>query len=460
MTTVLFSTNPLLTAAVVLLGLVVILLLMLLVRSFSQSTRQAAFGRELAEALAAALEKNRNEDRTALTVQVNAVRSDLLAVSDAIQNEQHAAAMTLTERLTHAQESQGARDREMLQAVTQQLALFQREQTAGSAELTRAVSELKAHVAEQLAVVRQTNREAVDAVRATVEEKLQDTLSERLSASFKTVEAQLAAVHRGLGEMREMAQNVDGLRRVLTNVKTRGTFGEVQLAMILADILTPEQYDTNVATRPNASERVEFAVKLPGRKTGETVYLPIDSKFPLEDYERLLAASDAADADADAVKASLKGLENRMLSEAKKIREKYVEVPYTTEFAVLYLPVESLWAEVLKIPGLVDRLQRECHVTVAGPTVLAALLNSLQMGFRTLAIEEKSAEVWRLLAQVKTEFERFTDAVSAVDKRVENVTKDLAQLKTRTNVMNRRLRDINPDAVLGKAVESAAVPAE
>ena len=195
MTTVLFSTNPLLTAAVVLLGLVVILLLALLVRS-----RQAAFGRELAEALAAALEKNRNEDRTALTVQVNAVRSDLLAVSDAIQNEQHAAAMTLTERLTHAQECQGVRDREMLQAVTQQLALFQREQTAGSAELTRAVSELKAHVAEQLAVVRQTNREAADAVRATVEEKLQDTLSERLSASFKTVEAQLAAVHRGLGE--------------------------------------------------------------------------------------------------------------------------------------------------------------------------------------------------------------------------------------------------------------------
>ena len=458
MTTVLFSTNPLLTAAVVLLGLAVILLLMLLVRSFSQSTRQAAFGRELAEALAAALEKNRSEDRTALAVQVNAVRSDLLAVSDAVQNEQHAAAMALTERLTRAQESQGVRDREMLQAVTQQLALFQREQTAGSAELTRAVTDLKAHVAEQLAVVRQTNREAADAVRATVEEKLQDTLSERLSASFKTVEAQLAAVHRGLGEMREMAQNVDGLRRVLTNVKTRGTFGEVQCAMILADILTPEQYATNVATRPNASERVEFAVKLPGRRTGETVYLPIDSKFPLEDYERLLAASDAADA--DAVKASLKGLETRILSEAKKIRDKYVEVPYTTEFAVLYLPVESLWAEVLKIPGLIDRVQRESHVTVAGPTVLASLLNSLQMGFRTLAIEEKSAEVWRLLAQVKTEFERFADAVSVVDKRVENVTKDLAQLKTRTNVMNRRLRDINPDAVLGQAAPVVPMSAE
>lgn len=458
MTTVLFSTNPLLTAAVVLLGLAVILLLMLLVRSFSQSTRQAAFGRELAEALAAALEKNRSEDRTALAVQVNAVRSDLLAVSDAVQNEQHAAAMALTERLTRAQESQGVRDREMLQAVTQQLALFQREQTAGSAELTRAVTDLKAHVAEQLAVVRQTNREAADAVRATVEEKLQDTLSERLAASFKTVEAQLAAVHRGLGEMREMAQNVDGLRRVLTNVKTRGTFGEVQCAMILADILTPEQYATNVATRPNASERVEFAVKLPGRRTGETVYLPIDSKFPLEDYERLLAASDAADA--DAVKASLKGLETRILSEAKKIRDKYVEVPYTTEFAVLYLPVESLWAEVLKIPGLIDRVQRESHVTVAGPTVLASLLNSLQMGFRTLAIEEKSAEVWRLLAQVKTEFERFADAVSVVDKRVENVTKDLAQLKTRTNVMNRRLRDINPDAVLGQAAPVVPMSAE
>ncbi len=428
------STSPvaaMTAAALVLLLLAVVILAVLLVRSYGAAAREAAFGRGLAQALSDALERNQHEDQTTLAVQMNAVRSDLMAVSDAIKQEQHAAAMGLADRLSHVQEAQGTRDRDMLQAV----------------------ADLRTEVARQLAVVRETNSAAVAAVQATVEEKLQDTLASRLTESFKTVEAQLSAVHRGLGEMREMAQNVDGLRRILTNVKTRGTFGEVQLAMILSDILTPEQYDVNVATRPKATERVEFAVKLPGRAPGETVYLPIDAKFPLEDYERLLAASDAADA--AGVAKSLKGLENRLLLEAGKIREKYVEVPYTTEFAVLYLPVESLWAEVLKIPGLVERLQREFHVTVAGPTVLASLLNSLQMGFRTLAIEEKSAEVWRLLAVVKTEFERFAEAVGKVEKRIEGVTGDLSQLRTRTNVMNRRLRDIRPDGGAAPAVKAA-----
>lgn len=421
-----------LAAGLALLLAALVILAVLLVRTSRAAACEAAFGRDLVAALQEALEKNQHEDSTTLAVQMNAVRSDLMAVSDAIKHEQHATAMGLADRLSHVQEAQGTRDRDMLQAV----------------------ADLRAEVARQLAVVRETNSAAVAAVQATVEEKLQDTLSARLAESFKTVEAQLSAVHRGLGEMREMAQNVDGLRRILTNVKTRGTFGEVQLAMILSDLLTPEQYDVNVVTRPKSSERVEFAVKLPGRGAGETVYLPIDAKFPLEDYERLLAASDAADA--QGVAASVKGLENRMVLEARKIRDKYIEVPYTTEFAVLYLPVESLWAEVLKIPGLVERLQREFHVTVAGPTVLASLLNSLQMGFRTLAIEEKSAEVWRLLAVVKTEFERFADAVGKVEKRIEGVTGDLSQLRTRTNVMNRRLRDINPEgAVMPAALDAA-----
>ena len=288
---------------------------------------------------------------------------------------------------------------------------------------------------------------ALESMRNTVDEKLSTTLNTRLSESFKTVEGQLLEVHRGLGEMREMAQNVDGLRRVLTNVKTRGTFGEVQLSMILSDLLTPEQYLTNVATRPGSRERVEFAVKLPGAEEGSSVLLPIDAKFPTEDYERLQEASEKADPVME--EAARKALQTRILAEAQKIRDKYVEVPYTTEFAVLYLPAESLWSEVLKINGLVERVQRECHVTIVGPTVLAAFLNSLQMGFRTLAIEQKSAEVWRLLGEVKAEFGRFADSVESMEKRVDSVKTAVSAMRTRTNVMQRKLKGVEsgqPDA--------------
>ena len=310
-----------------------------------------------------------------------------------------------------------------------------------------AMMNVRASLNAELTAIREANDKALESMRNTVDEKLSATLNTRLTESFKTVEGQLLEVHRGLGEMREMAQNVDGLRRILTNVKTRGTFGEVQLAMILSDLLTPEQYDTNVATRPGSRDRVEFAVKLPGAQAGTHVLLPIDPKFPTEDYERLIEASDEADPDKEAT--ARKALQARILTEAAKIRDKYIEVPYTTEFAVLYLPAESLWSEVLKINGLVERVQRDCHVTIVGPTVLAAFLNSLQMGFKTLAIEQKSAEVWRLLGEVKAEFGRFSESVGSMEKRIDSVKSAISAMRTRTNVMERKL----------KGVESVYAPA-
>lgn len=310
-----------------------------------------------------------------------------------------------------------------------------------------AMMNVRASLNAELTAIREANDKALESMRNTVDEKLSATLNTRLTESFKTVEGQLLEVHRGLGEMREMAQNVDGLRRILTNVKTRGTFGEVQLAMILSDLLTPEQYDTNVATRPGSRDRVEFAVKLPGAQAGTHVLLPIDAKFPTEDYERLIEASDEADPEKEA--AARKALQTRILTEAAKIRDKYIEVPYTTEFAVLYLPAESLWSEVLKINGLVERVQRDCHVTIVGPTVLAAFLNSLQMGFKTLSIEQKSAEVWRLLGEVKAEFGRFSESVGSMEKRIDSVKSAISAMRTRTNVMERKL----------KGVESVYAPA-
>ena len=312
--------------------------------------------------------------------------------------------------------------------------------------LAQELSSIRQENDKALASMRETNDKALAALRDTVDEKLQTTLNARISESFKTVEEQLTAVHQGLGEMREIASNVDGLRRVLTNVKTRGVFGEMQLALLLEEILTPEQYCTNIATRPGSSERVEFAVRLPGAEEASHVLLPIDAKFPLEDYQRLLEARQACDVEEQS--ACLKALSVRILSEAKKIHDKYVEVPYTTEFAVLYLPLESLWSEILSIPGLAERVQREHHVTIAGPSVLAAFLNSLQMGFRTLAIEKRSAEVWRLLGEIKSEFLKFSEAVGSMEKKVEGIRSTLDGVRTRTNVMTRRLRSVETPTLL------------
>jgi len=286
------------------------------------------------------------------------------------------------------------------------------------------------------------NTAKLEQMRVVVDEKLQSTLEKRLGDSFKQVSERLEQVYAGLGEMRTLAAGVGDLKKVLTNVKTRGTWGEIRLAQILDQILTPEQYGANVATKQGGSERVEFAIRLPGPDADReaVVWLPIDAKFPQEDYQRLLDAQEAADK--DAADRALRGLEGRVKAEAKSIREKYIDPPHTTDFAILFLPVEGLYAEVLRIPGLCDFIQREHRIVVTGPTTLAALLNSLQMGFRTLAIERRSSEVWELLGIVKTEFGKFGDSLSKTKKKLQEAAHTIDQAEVRTRAIERKLRRV------------------
>ena len=293
---------------------------------------------------------------------------------------------------------------------------------------------------ERLRELQAGNEERLEKMRALVDEKLHATLEKRLGEAFASVSERLEKVHQGLGEMKALTADMGDLKKVLTNVKARGTWGEIQLGALLDQILTPEQYGKNVATRPGKSERVEFAIRLPGVMEGVPVWMPIDSKFPQEDYLRIIAASEAADV--DALAESSKALERRVVSEAKSIHEKYIEPPHTTDFAILYLPVEGLYAEVLRINGLCERLTRDYRVVIAGPTTIAALLNSLQMGFRTLAIEKRSSEVWVLLGQVKTEFGKFGDVLDKARIKIEQVGKELGNAQVRTRSIERRLRQV------------------
>jgi DNA recombination protein RmuC len=293
----------------------------------------------------------------------------------------------------------------------------------------------------QLQQLLTSNAQKLDEMRKTVDEKLQSTLELRLSESFKQVALRLEQVHQGLGQMQTLAQGVGDLQRVLTNVKSRGIFGEAQLESLLEQVLTQEQYSKQVETRPRSNQRVDFAIKFPGRGLeGETVWLPIDAKFPRDDYERLLDARDLADA--PAAEAAAKALEARIKAEAKSIAESYLSPPQTTDFAILFLPVEGLYAEVLRRPGLMDALQREYRVTLAGPTTLLAMLNSLQMGFRTLALEEQASQVWRVLGAVKTEFERYGEWVGKVREQVQKAADTLDKADTRGRQMRRALRAV------------------
>jgi DNA recombination protein RmuC len=278
-------------------------------------------------------------------------------------------------------------------------------------------------------------------MRATVDEKLQATLQTRLGESFKQVAERLEQVHKGLGEMQTLAQGVGDLKHLLTNVKTRGIFGEAQLAGLLEQVFVPDQYAAQVPTRPGSKNVVDFAIRLPGRSDdGTSVWLPIDAKFPNEDYERLLAAQGRADA--IAAELAGKALESRIRLEAKSISEKYIEPPHTTDFAILFLPTEGLYAEVLRRPGLIEALQREHRITLAGPTTLLAMLSSLQMGFRTLALEKRSSEVWQVLGAVKTEFGKFGDVLAKVKAQTETVLKTLDSAQTRSRAMGRALKNV------------------
>ena len=307
--------------------------------------------------------------------------------------------------------------------------------------------QLRLVIEARLGAIQADNATKLEEMRKTVDEKLHATLEQRLGDSFKLVSERLELVHRGLGEMQTLAAGVGDLKKVLTNVKTRGTWGEVQLEALLDQVLTAEQYEKNVATRPKSNDRVEFAIRLPGKALGgigedshRPVWLPIDAKFPMEDYQRLLDAQDRADP--LAVEIAAKALEMRLRDEAKKIRDKYVEPPYTTDFAILYLPIEGLYAEALRRPGLADALQRDWRISIAGPTTLAALLNSLQMGFRTLAIEQRSSEVWGVLGAIKTEFGKFGEALEATRKKLEQATKSIESAGVRTRQIERKLKGV------------------
>ena len=324
-----------------------------------------------------------------------------------------------------------------------QLARFGEQQQARIRELTelneRRLGEIRSTLEQKIKDLQTDNSAKLEQMRHTVDERLHATLEQRLGESFKLVSDRLEAVQRGLGEMQSLAQGVGDLKRVLTNVKTRGTWGEVQLDQLLEQILTQDQYAKNVATKPGSRDHVEFALRLPGQN-GQGVWLPIDAKFPVEDYERLLSAHERADL--AGVEEAAKALETRLKTEGRVIRDKYLSPPHTTEFALLYLPTEGLYAEALRRPGLTDFLQREYRVTVAGPTTLTAMLNALQMGFKTLAIEKRSSEVWALLGSVKTEFGKFGDLLAKSKAQLQTVlnTMDSAESKTRT--IERKLRDV------------------
>ncbi len=302
------------------------------------------------------------------------------------------------------------------------------------------LGEMRATLEAKLRELQVDNAAKLEQMRATVDEKLHATLETRLSESFGHVTTMLAQVHQGLGDMHKLAADVGGLQRVLTNVKSRGVFGEVQLAGLLEQVFAPDQYAANVATVPGSSERVEFAVRFPG-STGEApVWLPIDAKFPREDYERLLDAQERADL--DGARAAGDALERRVRLEAARICDKYVAAPHTTEFAILFLPTEGLYAEVLRRPGLVDALQRDQRIAVAGPTTLLALMTSFQMGFRTLAIEKRSSEVWQTLGAVKTEFAKFGGVLDGVKKKLDEASNKIDETQRRTRVLTGKLREV------------------
>jgi DNA recombination protein RmuC len=318
-------------------------------------------------------------------------------------------------------------------------------------ELARSLEGVRSIVDVRLRQLQDDNAKQIDKMRATVDEKLQGTLEKRLGESFKLVSDRLEQVHQGLGAMQQLASDVGGLQRVLTNVKTRGGWSEWQLGVLLDEMLTPEQFAKNMRMRDDTDERVEFAIKLPGDENGAPVWLPVDAKFPMEHYDRLAAAQEKGDP--AAVETAIKTLETQLRRCAKDICEKYINPPKTTDFALLFLPSEGLYAEAIRRVGLVQNVQRDCRVTFVGPTTLAALLNSLQMGFRTLAIQKRSSEVWNLLAAVKTEFGKFGESLSAVREKIDQASRKMEDVDVRSRAITKKLRDVeelpsNPQPLL------------
>src|SRR6266536_877985 len=327
-------------------------------------------------------------------------------------------------------------------------------------ELTKSLEGVRSIVDLRLTQLQEDNSRQIDKMRATVDEKLQGTLEKRLGESFKLVSDRLEQVHQGLGAMQQLASDVGGLQKVLTNVRARGGWGEMQLGALLEQVLTSDQFARNVKTRDESNENVEFAIKLPGEENGTPVWLPIDAKFPTEDYHRLLGAQEKGDL--VAIDEAMKSLEAQLKKSARDICQKYINPPKTTDFALMFLPTEGLYAEAIRRVGLAEQVQRDCRVVFAGPTTLVALLNSLQMGFRTLAIQKRSSEVWNLLAGVKTEFGKFGEALSAVKEKIDQASRKIEDVDVRSRAITKKLRDVeelpsNPQPLLNNLLSSQDV---
>ncbi|MDD4080331.1 MAG: DNA recombination protein RmuC [Eubacteriales bacterium] len=422
--------SPLFWQAAILAALLaaLMILIMLAVRQKRQNDAAMQISRGTEDVLSEYMERLMRDTEARLTANASYDQSALQSALRAQEASSAARLDRMDQRLDGALTAQEGRLKHMDEVLN--VRFGQNDQKVG---------EMRETLFSSLTQMRQDNAAKLEEMRKTVDENLHQTLSRRLGESFSLVNDRLEAVHKGLGEMQNLASGVGDLKKVLSNIKTRGIWGETQLGILLDEALAPAQYDTNIAVKPGSNERVEYAIRLPGREDGAVVYLPIDAKFPLEDYERLQAAQEGDDKkQADD---ALNALSQAITREAMRIA-KYIAPPDTTDFAILYLPVEGLYAEVLRAPSLVSRLQRLYRVTVAGPTTLLALLNSLQMGFRTLAIEKRSGEVWRLLGQVKSDFSAFGDTLEKTQMRLRQASESIDAATRKTRVITRRLRNV------------------
>jgi DNA recombination protein RmuC len=425
------------------------------------------------EGATARKESSERDDRHSLAILAK-IHSGSTALTDAVAQmrrdtatELHSASETLAANVEALRQATDGKLTEIVTRTTESARSLNETAQSTISAVASGLAELKSAVdgalKTELGAIRTESSAKLEAIRLTVDEKLHATLEQRLGDSFKLVSERLEQVHRGIGEMQSLATGVGDLRKVLTNIKTRGTWGEVQLGALLDQVLTQDQYAKNICTRPGSSSRVEFAIRLPGRTEDFTVWLPIDAKFPMEDYQKLVDAQERADV--AGIEDAGRALEARIKLEARAVRDKYVEPPHTTDFAVLYLPTEGLYAEVLRRPGLSDWMQRECKVVLTGPTTLAALLNSLQMGFRTLAIEKRSSEVWAVLSSVKSEFGKFGDALAHTKKKLEEASSSIESAQTRNRVLTRKLKDVDTvpklasTTILVPLIESAVATA-
>ena len=420
-------TEQLLFGLMILIGIVIILLIMLLIRS--SQTPLAKF-----ESKFLSLEKNLERNERLVNGEISKNREESTLNARQVREE-------LNQSVHSFNESILARMAEIANLQRNQLDIFATQLGSLTKTNDQKLEQLRKTVEERLLLIQQDNGQKLDQMRATVDEKLSATLEKRLGESFKLVSERLEAVHKGLGEMQTLASGVGDLKKVLTNVKTRGIWGEIQLGNLLEQILTPDQYAINVVTKAGSNDRVEFAIKLPARDGHDSIiWLPIDAKFPMEDYERLIEAQDQANL--PRIEELGKSLENRIKLEGKKIHDKYIDPPNTTDFGILFLPVEGLYAEVLRRPGLCEILQRECKVVITGPTTLAALINSLQMGFRTLAIEKRSSEVWTLLSAVKTEFGKFVEVLEKTQKKLQEASNTIETATRKSRTIARKLKNV------------------